>query len=102
MKPKQPRFLDLSDAAKSEAAREFDKEFIADTFRPMNAADRAQWQRIQRKRGRPRHGAGVKVVSVRLEIGLLKQSDALARKLGVSRAALITQGLRRVIAAQTR
>jgi hypothetical protein len=86
----------------AEATKEFDQEFIGDTFGPPPPEAKAQWQRARRKRGRPRQGAGVKVISVSLEKGLLKQSDALARKLGVSRAALIADGLRKVIATQAR
>jgi hypothetical protein len=88
------KFLKLSDAEKTEAAREFDKEFIADKFRPMTAADRQRWQRIKRKPGRPRNGRGVKIISVSVEKDLLKQSDSLAKELGISRAQLISKGLK--------
>jgi hypothetical protein len=74
--------------------REFDQEFIAEKFRPMTAAERARWRRIKRKPGRPRNGRGVKVVSVSVEKTLLKQSDALAKRLGISRAQLIARGLK--------
>ena len=94
MKKKTKKFLELSDQEKTEAVREFDKEFIADTFRPMTAAERVRWQRIKRKPGRPRNGRGVKIISVSVEKDLLKQSDALAKRLGISRAQLISQGLK--------
>lgn len=81
-----------------EATKEFDKEFVIDTFRPMNAAERAQWERMKRKPGRPRVGEGVEVVSVSIERGLLKKSDRLAKKLKVSRAKLIAAGLERMLA----
>ena len=42
--------------------------------------------------------AGVKVISVSVERGLLSKSDALASRLGISRAALIERGLRLVLA----
>jgi hypothetical protein len=93
-------FLSTVDQVKTEAARKFDKEFIADTFHPMTAAERARWQRIKRKPGRPRQGQGVKVISVSVEKNLLKQSDALAKRLGISRAQLIATGLRRELAAR--
>ena len=102
MKQKAKKFLELSDAEKTEAVREFDREFVADSFRPMTAADRACWQRIKRKPGRPRQGKGHKVISVSVEKELLKQSDALAKRLGVTRAALIAQGLQGVLTAAQR
>lgn len=60
----------------------------------MTAAERARWQRIKRKPGRPRNGRGVKVISVSVEKDLLKQSDALAKRLGISRAQLVARGLK--------
>jgi hypothetical protein len=79
---------------------EFNEEFVIDTFKPMTARDRARWERIKRKPGRPRQGAGAKVVAVSIEKGLLEQSDRLAKKLGVTRANLIARGLRAVLAVQ--
>ena len=79
----------------AEATKEFDQEFVADKFRPLTAAERAKWQRVKRKPGRPRQGLGVKVISVSVEQRLLSESDALAKKLGVSRAQLISRGLKR-------
>ena len=72
-------FWEMNTEQLAAATAEFDKEFIADTFRPMTVAERARWQRIKRKPGRPRKGRGVKVISVSVEKDLLKQSDALAR-----------------------
>jgi hypothetical protein len=100
--PKPKRFLELSDREKTEAVREFDQEFIADKFRPMTATERSRWRRIKRKPGRPRNGRGVKVISVSVEKDLLKQSDALAKELGISRAQLIANGLRGVLATARR
>ena len=78
----------------AEATAEFDKEFVADTFSPLTPAQRAQWERFRRKRGRPRTGQGVKVISVSVEKELLDRSDRLARRLGVTRAGLISRSLR--------
>ncbi|MBM4035002.1 MAG: hypothetical protein FJ291_24940 [Planctomycetes bacterium] len=33
----------------SEATKEFDKEFIAETFKPLTRAQRALWERIRSK-----------------------------------------------------
>lgn len=51
-----------------------------------------------RKAGRPRVGLGVKVISVSIEKELLAHTDNLARQLNLSRAALISEGLRRMAA----
>jgi hypothetical protein len=79
---------------------EFDREFVADTFRKSKDAALEQWQRAKRKPGRPRQGAGVKVISVSVERGLLKRCDALAKRMSVSRASLISRGLQEVLAAR--
>jgi hypothetical protein len=87
-------FWEMNTEELAAATAEFDKEFIADTSRPMTAAERARWQRIKRKPGRPRNGRGVKVISVSVEKDLLKQSNALAKRLGISRAQLVARGLK--------
>lgn len=75
---------------------EFDKEFIADTFAPLKPADKTRWTRAK-KRGRPRLGKGVKVISVSIEQSLLNRADRAARRKGVSRASLIAAGLEVVL-----
>ena len=79
------------------ATREFDKEFIVDTFSPLTPADRKLWERAKRKQGRPRQGAGTKVVAVTVEQTLLAKADKLAKKLKTSRSQLIARGLRRIL-----
>jgi hypothetical protein len=67
-----------------EATRQFGRERVAETFRPMTPAEAAVWEAAAKKRprGRPRVGKGVKVISVRTEAGLLERADALAKKHG--------------------
>ena len=67
--------------------------------RPLTPAE-TQWaKRLGAKmgRGRPKLGKGTRVVSVTVEIDLLKRADAYAKKMGLKRAELFTQGLRRVV-----
>jgi hypothetical protein len=85
-----------------EATREFDEELVIDKSRPLDVAERRAWKEARRKQGRPRRGAGVKVISVSVEKGLLARFDHLARNLGISRASLIERGLRAVLAARGR
>ncbi len=54
---------------------EFDREFVAESFGPMDSTARARLGRAKRKRGRPRVGAGSRMVSVTIEKRLLKRVD---------------------------
>ncbi len=47
----------------------------------------------EKKRGRPKQGQGVQIISVSIEKGLLKKTDKLAKKLHTQRTKLITRGL---------
>ena len=79
------------------ATRAFDEEMIAATSKQLGPRERLAWEQAKRKPGRPRKGAGVRVISVSVERGLLARADSLARELGMSRAALIERGLRAVL-----
>lgn len=85
-----------------EATKEFDREMVITKSRPLNPREREAWEKARRKPGRPRIGAGVKVISVSVERGLLSRADLMARTLGVSRASLIEQGLKAVLSAGAR
>lgn len=97
-KPARKRSSPASRAVGKPDTTEFDREHVADTFAEPSQADRARWKRVRRKRGRPRVGLGVTVISVSLERGLLRKCDRLARKKRISRASLVTRGLRAVLA----
>jgi hypothetical protein len=79
---------------------EFDREDSADEFHELSPESQRRWARVKRKPGRPRKGQGVKVISVSVEKTLLARSDALARRMGVTRAGLIERGLKAVLVAQ--
>lgn len=81
-----------------EAMAKFDQEMIVAKSRPLNLRQQRAWEHARRKPGRPRRGAGVKVISVSVERELLARSDLLATVLGISRAALIERGLRALLA----
>jgi hypothetical protein len=104
MKRKRPAtdFPRMTTAELRAATREFDREMVADEFHPLSLAERARWERARRKPGRPRRGAGAKVISVSVERGLLVRSDALAKNLGITRASLVERGLKAVLAAEGR
>jgi hypothetical protein len=84
------------------AAAKFDREFVVEESRPLNADERLLWTRARRKPGRPRVGRGARVISVSVERNLLVRSDALAHRLGISRASLVSRGLKAVLAAEGR
>ena len=94
--PKKP-YTEMNVDELRAATREFDAEFVGDTFSPLTPADRKRWARAKRKQGRPRQGAGTKVVSVTVEKTLLAKTDKLAKKLKTSRAQIIARGLRRIL-----
>lgn len=87
--------LTINDLEKATA--DLDREFIADSFGILDEDSRRQWQRIKKKPGRPRRGRGAKAISVTVEKSLLTRTDRLAKRLKVSRAALIEHGLRAVL-----
>ena len=94
--PSKP-YWEMTTAELREATKEFDQEFIGDTFGPPTAEQRAQDRRARRKRGRPRNGLGAKTISVTVEKRLLAQTDRLAKKLHVARAVLVARGLQAVV-----
>jgi hypothetical protein len=71
----------------------FDQEFIADTAEALTQEERVRYQRARRKRGRPRVGNGANRVLITIESTLLRRSDAYAKKIGLTRSALIARGL---------
>ena len=85
-------------AAELEAlTADLDEEFVVDKFGPPPPAALARWELAKRRLGRPVKGRGAKVIAVSVERGLLARSDRLARKLGVTRSALIARGLEAVL-----
>jgi hypothetical protein len=67
--------------------------------RPLDAESRRILARAANKGGRPRIGAGAKRINITVEQTLLKKADAYARQHGLTRAAVVAEGLRRIIAA---
>jgi hypothetical protein len=84
------------------ATAQFDQELVAEESRPLNAEERLLWRKARRKPGRPKVGRGARVISVSVERDLLVRSDALAQRLGISRASLVARGLKAVLAAEGR
>jgi hypothetical protein len=68
----------------------------------LNPAEREQWNRVSRKRGRPKLGQGFKRVSVSLEQGLLNRVTAFAKKRRLSRSMFVATVLEQALAREER
>ena len=86
-----------TDELAAETAR-FDKSFVIDESRPLTPAERAKWNKVRRKRGRPKTGEGFKRITISLERGLARKVDALVKKRKTSRSRLLAQALERLTA----
>jgi hypothetical protein len=78
----------------------FDQEFIADRAEPLDDELKARLRQAQlraKRRGRPPVGKGAKRVLVTIERDLLSESDAYAKSHGLTRAAVIAKGLRKLL-----
>jgi hypothetical protein len=96
----QKPYWEMNTQELAAATAEFDKEFVADTFGPLTPEGRAKWEAWKRKSARPKDGQAERLVAVKLAKDLLARSDALAKRMGISRADLITRGLKAVLAAE--
>jgi hypothetical protein len=94
-------FIALPDEEKERQCKKYDEEFFFLKGRPLTPAQRTLWERAKR-RGRPIIGQGARVISLSVERQLLKEADARAKALGISRAELVARGLRAVLAKKPR
>lgn len=97
---KKKPYWEMNGEELAAATKEYDTSMIIDQARPLNAKERAIWDRMKRKPGRPKTGRGVRVISVSVEKELLSQSDALAKRMKLTRANLIARGLKAVLAVE--
>ena len=90
-------FLALPDAEKERQWKEFDKEFVLETARPLSREMRGRWERAKR-RGRPCVGKGAQAISLTVERGLLRRADSRAKADGISRAAFFARAVEKLLA----
>src|SRR5258707_998055 len=64
---KRKPYWEMTATELAEATKQFDEPFVVDQTRPLTPAERKQWTRVRRKRGRPKMGQGFKRVSVSIE-----------------------------------
>ncbi len=98
-KAEQKIFKDLTATKLEEMTRDLDREFIADTFRPMTPREQERWERAKRKTKSGTAASNVKTIAVNVEKSLLERSENLAKKKGLTRDALIGRALKTVLAA---
>jgi hypothetical protein len=99
-KPKQKSkpYWQMNAAELAQATKEFDKEFVADTFSPLSAIGRAAHSRAAKRGvGRPKNGKGSEKIHVTIERTLLKEADAAARREEISRSELIARALKEIL-----
>lgn len=96
-KPSKP-WTKMTAEELAEATKDLENLRFEDT-RPLNAEERALWNRMKRASGRPRKAAGEKAARVLVTVApdLLKEADAYAKKEGITRSQLVAQGLMSVI-----
>ena len=92
-KPRMKTFWEMTGAEKKQASKEFDQEFIIDSFRELTPQERAQWEQIQRDLKTTGPHPLYKTVRLRLPRNLVRELDALARQKKISRTKLILLGL---------
>jgi len=93
------KFLSRSDAGKDAAVADLENGINWSKTRPLNAAERKPWDGLKRKlrAGRPRVGAGAKLVAVTIERNLLARADRYAKGHGLKRTEMIAKGLELVM-----
>ena len=106
MKKAKQDFLNMTLDELRQATKEFDKPQHPRGFRPLNAEEQTEWNRMRkgpwmsvRLRGRPRigGGTGAVVVPVSLERELLDAVDRYAKRLGLKRSPVVAMALRRLM-----
>jgi hypothetical protein len=86
----------LTEAQKEDLFRE-SEAITAENARPLTSAQR-RLHAEARRRGRPRKGKGVEIISLSIEKDLLHRAERLAKQQGLSRSDLFSRGLRAVLA----
>lgn len=91
------RFLVLPDEEKEKVYQECEA-IGPDHTRALTPAQRRRWEKAKRRVNRRSAGLSHTIISLKLENRLLARADALAEKLGTTRAVLVAEGLEAVLA----
>src|SRR5258708_6245095 len=96
----QKPYWEMTTAELAEATAEFDQTMVIDQFKPLTPELRARWERAKAKHGPAKDHDGEQIIAVRLDKALLDRCTALAKQKRISRDALITRGLKAILAAE--
>jgi len=97
MKKQSKTYSQMNAIELAAATAKYDMPFGGwEEFKPLTSGDR-RIHRQARRRGRPKVGRGAKRVMVTVELGLLKEADAHAKRIGMSRSELIANGIRSML-----
>jgi hypothetical protein len=91
------KYWEMNATELADATRAFDKEFVADKSKPLDAADRALHRKAA-KPGRPKVGKGAYRINITVEQQLLARTDHFAKTHGLTRSQLIAHALRHEMA----
>jgi hypothetical protein len=94
---KKKPYWEMKPEELAKATRQFDEPFVIDRSRPLNPAEKAEWKKAKKKRGRPKKGQGFQRISVSMERGLLKRVTAMAHKRRISRSKLFAEVFERTL-----
>jgi hypothetical protein len=89
-------FLALPDSEKEKVWESFNREISLSETTPISAAERRQHDRAKRP-GRPKKGEGAEPVTLTMERGLLRRTDAFAARTGLTRSQLVATALASVL-----
>ena len=79
------KYWEMNSTELADATRAFDKEFVADKSKPLDAADRALHRKAA-KPGRPKVGKGAYRINITVEQQLLARTDHFAKTHGLTRS----------------
>ncbi|MGA2440026.1 MAG: hypothetical protein ABSH08_03640 [Tepidisphaeraceae bacterium] len=96
MKPNKP-WTEMTTTELRQATQDLNGSVLGKT-RPLNAAERALWEKSRRRRrSRAQKTPKCERVNIVLERGLLREADKVAKKNGLGRSELIAQALATLI-----
>jgi hypothetical protein len=96
MKANKP-WTEMTTAELRQATKDLNGSVLGKT-RPLNAAERALWEKSRgHRRSRGHRAPKCERVNILLERGLLREADKVAKKNGLGRSELIAQALATVI-----
>jgi hypothetical protein len=95
---KRKPYWEMTRGELARSTKEFDAPFVIENARPLSAAERKEWQRLKRKRGRVKAGLGLRRISLSMDSELLRRVTELAKTRRMSRSKLFALAIERELA----